>query len=468
MPRTTLDVPRLVIAGSTSGVGKTTVTVGLVAALRRRGLKVAVFKAGPDFLDPTFLQAAAERSCNNLDSWILEPNVLMTLFHRSCAGADIAVVEGMMGLYDGRGPIGDEGSTAHLSRLLKSPVVLVLDAARTSRSAAAMVLGYQRLDRRVNLSGVIANHLAGQRHAAWIGQAVQELAGVPLVGWLPRDAETVLPSRHLGLVRSSELPDRAGLVQRLGDMAERQLEIDRLLGLARSAPRIQFAPASPFGTKAPSVRVAVAMDEAFSFYYPDNLDLLWSHGAELVPFSPLHDSRLPERTDGIYLGGGYPELHAASLAQNATMKRALRAAAARGKLIYAECGGLMYLARGLRDAAGLRHRMVGLLPIDVAMQSRRTALGYASVTAQRDTPVLRKGESGRGHEFHWSRIERQPPDLDQPYLEECGGDVHPEGFSINSVFASYVHLHFASHPNIAGRLVEHWRQNRQNPVIESA
>lgn len=459
------SVPRLVLAGVTSGVGKTVVTAGLIRALMRRGLRVAAFKAGPDFIDPSYLALAADGPCHNLDSWMIPRPALLELFDRAARPADLAIIEGMMGLFDGRGPLGDEGSTAEIARVLRAPVVLVADASRASRSIAALIRGYRSFDRRLRFAGVIANLVASNRHADWVSQAIRELSGAPCLGALPRGAELTLPSRHLGLVQAGDLESAREIIERAGDLVEQNLAVDEIITAAHSAPDLpSLRPPHP-AVAAGNVRIGVARDAAFTFYYQANLDQLAQHGAEIVPFSPLSDPSLPGDIGGLYLGGGYPELHLEALSANQAMAESVRRAAGRGMPIYAECGGLMYLARGLRDAAGVTRPMVGLFDVDVRMEDRRTALGYATVTALRDSCILAGAEMARGHEFRWSRLEVEPPASECAYRVERTDAVHTEGLIKDSVLASYVHLHFASNPNIAPRFVEACRQWRKMAMI---
>lgn len=447
-----LCIPRLVLAAPGTGQGKTTVAAALMRLLRDRGLRVAPFKAGPDYVDPSHHRAAAGRASRNLDGWLLPPDTLRALFRRAVTGdreADVAVVEGMMGLFDGRSATSDEGSTARTAKLLAAPVVLVLDAWTMARSAAAVVRGFHGFDPGLPLAGVVLNRAAGPGHFALCRDAIVGETGVPVLGWLPADAALAVPERDLGLVLAGERPmDLDGLAER----AAATLDVDALLAAARSAPPL---PGGPDPLPAPVVRgravVAVARDAAFDFYYEDNLDLLRDLGAELRFFSPLADARLPEGAGALYLGGGYPELHAARLAANGAMRAAVREFAAGGRPVYAECGGLMYLGEALVDAAGARHLMAGVVPGASVMRPRPT-LGYREVVALRDSPVARAGDAVRGHEFHYSVREAEAGAA--AYRRADGGGTEgvvagPRG----NVLASYLHLHFATEPRMAQRLV---------------
>ena len=448
----------LVIAGTASGVGKTTVATGLIAALVRRGLTVQPFKVGPDYIDPSYHARAAGRPCRNLDSWMLGPDLLRDLFARAAGACDVAVVEGVMGLYDGKSGGGEVGSTAHVAKLIGAPVVLVVDAAKSARSAAAVTLGFRTLDPELHLAGVILNNVASPGHYAAAAEPIEREAGLPVLGQLGRDPSCRLEERYLGLVPTTEggLDDER--LARLATLVADGVDIPRLLALAS---RTRPSPESALGLfpthRLPrDVRIAVARDEAFSFYYQDNLDLLEAWGAEIVSFSPAHDAHLPTGASAVYLGGGFPELFAAELARNATLRADLRQAAEDGMPIYAECGGLLYLAEGLTDQAGRRHEMAGVLPGWSTLEGGHRTLGYREVAARRDSILLEQGERIRGHEFHWSRSE--PPDAARAAYDVLPDEGRLEGYVAGNLLASYVHLHFGSDPRIAPRFVEAARE----------
>ena len=445
----------LVIAAPTSGSGKTTITTGLLRALRRRGLSVQPFKAGPDYIDPSYHAQAAGRPGRNLDTWIVPPGPLRELYARASGRGTINLVEGVMGLFDGRG--GDEeGSTAHLAKLLDLPVVVVVDVGRTSRTAGAIALGCQRFDPALNVVGFVLNRVASENHRRWASEAITTATGLPVLGWLPHRAELALPERHLGLIPTAEGQVGDDFFERLADQIEESFDLDRLLAVARPRPIPPGSSApSLFPMKSQSVvaTIGLALDEAFSFYYEDNLDLLRAWGARLVPFSPLHDSALPEGIDALYIGGGFPELYARDLAANGAMVTAIRAAASRDLPIYAECGGLMYLSEGISDFDGQRFPMIGLVPVWSAMAERRLTLGYRALKARVDTPLLRRGEIARGHEFHWSILEKPLP-ADTAAYDVVTAPVPHEGFTRGNLLASYCHLHFGSNSNLAPNFVQ--------------
>ena len=442
----------IVVAGVASGVGKTTVTLGLMEAFRRRGLTVQGFKIGPDFIDPGFHEIATGRGSYNLDGWMCGRDHVLATVARHAEGADLAIVEGVMGCFDGVEATSDEGSTAQIAKWLTAPVVLVVDAQAQARSAAAVVLGFEQFDPATKVAAVIANKVAGDRHARGIREAVATRCAAPVVGVLPHDAQIALSERHLGLVTAGEGGFTEAKRAQLAAVTERSVDLDALLALAVPAPRTIDVRSSPIPAVR-RVRLGVAHDDAFCFYYRENLALLRAAGAELVYWSPLTDRALPP-VDGLYLGGGYPELHGQALGANAAMRRAVRAFAEEGGAVYAECGGLMYLAEALEDLAGDRFPMVGLLPATVRMRPPRMTLSYTEVTLQADSPLGAAGTLARGHEFHFSTLDPVPRSVERVYrLRRRGGDEGVEGYRIRNALLSYVHLHFGSNPELAAGLV---------------
>ena len=448
------STPRLVVAGTASGVGKTTLTLGLIGAFATRGRSVAPFKVGPDYIDPTFHALAAGRPCRNLDTWIVPHTNLLALFERATRQTDLAVVEGVMGLYDGRTDAGESGSTSELAKLIQAPVLLVLDVGKQARSAAATALGFLRFDGATRLAGFILNRVGSARHAEAVRREIEAATGLPVLGTLARDAAIDLPERHLGLVPTQELGRARDVIGRLAELAAEHLDLTGIAALADGAPPLpapqdSVFPAQPLRSDAPGL--AVARDDAFSFYYEDSLDLLTAFGARLLPFSPLRDELLPIGTRGLYLGGGFPELFAAPLAANRPLLEAVRGAAADGLPIYAECGGLMYLAESLTDFDGREHRLASVLPCSVAMARRRSALGYVRLRTRQGTLLAPAGAELRGHEFHWSQLSTGAEHLNAYDVIEPGR--RPEGFVQGNTLASYVHLHFGADPSLARRLV---------------
>jgi cobyrinic acid a,c-diamide synthase len=464
-----------VIAAPASGSGKTTVAVGLMAAFRRRGLAVAPFKVGPDFIDPGYHRLACGIRSINLDGWICSPEFLRETYFRHGASADIAVIEGVMGLFDGMGGDSEAGSTAQVAKLLGAPVVLVVNAASQARSVAALVKGFVEFDPQVRIAGVLFNNVASDNHARILREAMASgCSQVQVLGCIPRDESMHMPSRHLGLVTAEEKPLSGEFLERLADLIEQHVDVEtirairgQVLTFDRVVHPVKCQDPTP-----PFVRVAVARDEAFCFIYEDNLRLLREAGAEIVEFSPLHDDRLPEEIDGLYLPGGYPEIHADQLTANAAMKEAIRDAVLTDMPVYAECGGFVYLTEGLRGqflASDRRDHpakcqtltpFVGIFPVAARMLPRRKALGYREVEFTEDCVISTAGSVARGHEFHYSEMEDMPSSIQRVYRVRRQGTVLGlEGFRIRNCLASYVHLHFGSCPDIPQRFVQSCREN---------
>jgi len=466
---------RLIIAGTASNVGKTALTVGLIAAFRQRGLTVQPFKAGPDYIDPTYHTLAAGQPSRNLDSWLLPHARLRAMFAHATRGADLALIEGVMGLYDGLDYTGEAGSTAELAKLLHVPIILVLDVWAQARSAAATARGFQMLDPAVPLAGFLCNRVGSASHYAGVKAAIEDATGLPVLGGIPRTEALVIPERHLGLVPTDEREDSAMAVEGFADTVRSTCDLDAIWQIAQTAsvdrgerqPARSPAPALIMEQPAQRPVIAVARDRAFSFYYEDNLDLLRHFGADVRLFSPLRDDALPPGTRALYIGGGFPEIYAGQLAANAAMRSVLHSAITGGMPCYAECGGLMYLTQALVDQAGARHDMVGALPGYAVMQAKRLQIGYTQVRAARDTLLLKSGEEVRGHEFHYSIWEGVPPDLPHAYMLQgrSGETSRPEGFADGNVLASYVHLHFWSNPDLARRFVTHTHNVCEVPLM---
>jgi len=456
---------RVVIAGTASGVGKTTVVVALVRALRARGLRVAVFKCGPDYLDPTYHARAAERTCHNLDGFMMGRDAVRSTFIEATRDADVAVIEGVMGLFDGASPTGEEGSSAEIAKWLEAPVLLVCDASGMARSIAALARGFAAFDPQLKLAGVLCNRVGSRGHLDLLRKAV---AGwPPILGGLPADDALAFPERHLGLRTAERAAIPEASFAAWGERAAEWLDLDAIFELARAAPELALPDderAAASVTAPPRCRIAIAQDEAFHFYYADNLRRLERLGVELVPFSPLRDAQLPV-VDGVLIGGGYPELHVEALGANEGLHAALTAFAAAGGPIYAECGGLMYLAAAIRTLDGRSHRMVGLFPGEAVMSDRLQALGYVEVETQEPTVLGPAGSRFRGHQFRYSGLVGVPASASGAYSvrRRRGGETTREGFRSGNALGSYVHAHWASNPRIAHNLVsacEHFRSER--------
>ena len=446
------NIPRLVVAATGSGAGKTTATVGLISALRSRGLKVAAFKCGPDYLDPTYHRRAAGVNSHNLDGWMMGREAVLATFARASRDFDIAVIEGMMGLFDSATPTGDEGSSAEIAKWLNAPVLLVADASGMARSIAAMAAGYAHFDRAVNVAGIICNRVGSRGHLDILRIASTE---VSVVGGLPENAELAFPERHLGLRSADENAVPQRLFDAWGKLASEWLDLDAIIAIARSAPELEIDSIRSLRANGhPSCRIGLAWDDAFHFYYEDNLRRLEEFGAEIVRFSPSRDERLPE-VDGLYFGGGYPEVLARELSDNHRMIYAVRDFAESTRPIYAECGGLMYLTEAIRTLDGATWPMAGLIPGVAVMSPRLQALGYVEVETRAPSILGPLGTRFRGHQFRYSILDNDGAEA-LPHLYTVRpkwGAEFEEGYTREDLVASYVHAHWASNPSIAEAFV---------------
>ena len=438
---------RLVIAGTSSGAGKTSIACGLIGALRARGHVVQGMKVGPDYIDPSYHAMASGRPGRNLDAFLAGPDLIAPLLLHGAAGADITVIEGVMGLFDGASGRGELASTAHVAKLTASPVVLVVDATAMARSAAAVVLGFRSFDPDVQIAGVILNRVGSEHHEALLRDAIEPL-GVPVVGAVRRSARFETPERHLGLIPAPEreAEARRALDALAGAVAE-QVELDTLARLARTAPPLPAEPwAPPKDEPGAPVRVAVAAGPAFSFHYRENVESLEALGAELVPFDPGADAALPEGVDALLLAGGFPEVHAEQLTGNAPLRRTVADAVRAGLPTVAECGGLLYLCEELDG-----HPMCGVVP-GRARMAGRLSLGYREAVAAASSPIAAAGDALRGHEFHYSTVDPScGPDA--AWTLRARGRERREGFATPTLSASYLHLHWAAFPDVPRRLV---------------
>jgi cobyrinic acid a,c-diamide synthase len=444
-------VKGLLVAGTASGVGKTTVALAIMAGLRRRGKSVQPLKCGPDFLDTGHHTRVCGRVARNLDTWMFTAEANQSVLRDAAEDADVVVVEGMMGLFDGKSGDAETGSSAEIAKLLKLPVVLVVDAAKSARSIAAVVLGFELFDPQLPLAGVILNRAGGERHFRMIEMAIKASCKTRILGWLPSEPKIAIPERHLGLYRATE--STAIEVNILTELAETHFDLDALFMLEC---RLRLADGGhvPRAAAGEKVRVGVAYDQAFSFYYEDNFDLLRKSGAEIVRFSPVNDTCLPHDLDALYLGGGYPELYAEQLSRNGQMLDKVRAFAASGRPVYAECGGMLYLSRSLTVAGGTIYPMAGVLPLSMEMTGGLIQFGYVTVEFTEDCLLGRKGAIVRGHSFHYSRVATEP-EIETSYRVQysMSGKEELEGFHQGSVLASYIHLHFRANPAVAEHFV---------------
>ena len=447
------DYPRILIAGTHSGSGKTTIATAVMAMLSGSGLKVQPYKVGPDYIDPGFHQVATGRTSRNLDTFFLGASGVREVFQRSAADADISVIEGVMGLYDGIGS-GGEGSSARVAELLQCPILLVVDARSMAASAAAVVWGFAHLPGGVPLAGVILNRVASPRHLEVLKTAIEGQTGVPVVGGIPRDLDLQMPERHLGLVPSEETGTVKQLVHTLAHRVTPHLAMESIVGLAKNVRHTtvqsKIFAVEPGGR----VRLGIVRDRAFNFYYRDGLDLLEALGAQLVYCSALDDQTLPPELDGLYIGGGFPEMFLEQLGGNRSFLADLRFHVARGLPIFAECGGLMYLCSNIIDFAGREWAGAGILPVRCRMEKKRVALGYVTATALRNNVLIPEGAELRGHEFHYSRIEGTGLTPAYNLCKPGSNDGHRDGHVAGNLLATYLHIHFAGSPGAARGLLK--------------
>jgi cobyrinic acid a,c-diamide synthase len=457
LPEMDHDVDGLLISSPQGHSGKTLVSIGLCDIFRRRGLKVQPFKKGPDYIDPSWLGAAAGRPCRNLDLFLIPETKLVQSYQRIMEGADLAVVEGAMGLFDGfESP--ESGTTAEIARLFHLPVVLVVNTTRMTGSIAAMVKGYQHFQPDVRVAGVILNRVSGVRHEQKLRTAVEKYCEIPVVGSIPRDLDFKMEERHLGLVPSKELKEVDSVIGRIGRKLESCLDPDGLLTIAKRSERplssksYQETRAEKTEEKSRSnVRIGVMVDQVFHFYYPENLEALEAEGAELVHIDSLKD-RLPE-IDGLYIGGGFPELYLEALEGNPALRREIREGVEEGLPVYAECGGLMYLCEAM-EGNDRSYEMAGVLPGRVKMLERPQGHGYVIAEVTGENPLFPLGSILRGHEFHHSRF-FPSEDLEYAYRIRRGHGIHgaSDGIVYKNLFASYVHLHALGTPEWAPAFV---------------
>ena len=456
----------IVIAGDRSGVGKTTVTLALLSFLSQQQGKVQAFKVGPDYIDPMFHTAITNRPCRNLDPVLTSEKYVQDCFARHSQGVDWVVVEGVMGLFDGirnvetfhgRSLLQDYGSTVHIARLLNLPVVLVLDCSRLSSSIAAIAYGYVNLDPRVKIAGVVLNRVASDRHLELLEHALTTIQ-LPILGVFRRDEDVTIPDRHLGLIPTAELPQLKKICDRLAQIGKTCFHWELLLPLLKNNPTphsVYRRNISRLDSPPPTLRIAIAKDKAFNFYYQDNLDLLEELGAELVFWSPLQDETLPPKIAGLYFGGGFPELFASQLAANQIVLQQLKQLIIAGIPTYAECGGLMYLCWQLTDLDRHTHSLVGAIPAQTMMQKKLT-LGYRQATALQDSPLITVGQTIRGHEFHHSQLISSS--TKKPLWQLQGFHRHSnaftEGWQITQIHASYLHVHFGEYRFLAQNFIQ--------------
>lgn len=457
----------MVVAGLSGDSGKTVVSLSLAAELRRRGLRLSVFKKGPDYIDAAWLTAIAGTACRNLDTWMVDPAEVRRRFVFHSRLSEVAVVEGNRGLFDGRDVEGSH-STAELAKLIAAPVILVVNAAKTTRTAAALVKGCLDFDPGVVIAGVVVNRVAGERHRAIVTAAIEKYCRIPVLGAIPRlgGGSGVIPGRHLGLVPPAEHGAGGRLTDGLAEIAGKHLDVDAILAAARSSGPLAAPEAASASARPGEVRVGYFRDSVFTFYYPENLEALEASGAEMVPVSSLDDAALPE-VDALYIGGGFPETHAAGLARNSSMMKSVRTAAEAGMPIYAECGGLIYLAKSL-TWHGETHPMAGVFPVDLMIHVMPVGHGYVTVVVDRPNPFFEVGTRIIGHEFHYSGPATEPPAEASCMRVDVGTGLgrNRDGLLHRNVLACYTHIHADGVKSWASRLVSSAKAYAENKVQE--
>lgn len=443
---------KFVLAATHSGAGKTTISMGIMKALVRRGYNVQPFKVGPDYIDPAFHSYVTGNKCRNLDSWMLEEENVKYLFNKNSFDKDISVIEGVMGLFDGHSSNNGIGSTAHVSKIIDSSVVLIIDASGMAMSAGALVQGYMNFDSDVNIKYVIVNKVNSLNHYEIIKDAIEKFNDVKCIGYMKKNQDISLKSRHLGLIPSVEVKDLDEKLNLIADKIEETIDIDLLIdSLDEWKIRVEENINSD-----KKIRLAVAYDKAFNFYYHDNLDFLKERGAEIVYFSPLEDKQLPDNIDGIYIGGGFPEMFPLELQNNIEMKNEIKNASDKGMPIYAECGGLMYLSRTIRDLEDNSYDMVGVFQNDVKMTSRLKRFGYIEAEILRDCIIGKRGQHFKAHEFHRSEINSDYNNYVYEIKKIRNGDVIKQwecGYMKNNTLAQYAHVHFYCAPCIGEKFI---------------
>lgn len=448
----TWNTPRIVIGAPHGHSGKTTISIGLIGALRRAGHTIQPFKKGPDYIDPSWLSYAAGRPCRNLDCYWLDEAQIRGSLARGSTGADMVVIEGAMGLFDGVDLAGT-GSTAQIARITASPVILVVDVTRMTRSIAPLILGCINFEKDIAIAGVILNKVARSRHEDMLRAAVETYCGIPVLGAIPKNAYSVFPERHLGLVPVAEHGAVLEAIEGNIAIAERYLDLKGIAAVAGTSLPLAVDAAGPDCRKEPKVRIGVIKDRSFTFYYPENTEALAAAGAELIYIDSLRDEALPQ-VHGLYIGGGFPEVFGEAITANSGLRRAIRAAAEDGLPIYAECGGLMYLARAVHWR-GREFAMCGVLPFDVTVEDRPQGHGYTLMQALKDNPFFPEGSCVKGHEFHHSRVVITGKDLKFTYqvVRGQGIDGSHDGAVYRNVFATYNHIHALANPDWAPRFV---------------
>ncbi len=455
-----MSIPKIMIAGTHSGVGKTLVSLAVMAGFKKNGRRVGAYKVGPDYIDSGYHHWVTGRPSHNLDEWMMGRDAVRWLFAKTSHHCDIAVIEGVMGLFDGVSSTEDAGSSAGIAKLLNIPVILVVDASRMARSVAAIIKGYQTLDKDLHIGGVILNRVSSAHHLEILTEAVEFYNKIPVVGALLSDQRFFVPQRHLGLKTISENPEFQKVIERLGEL--KNIQLDKIYDIARSysneEPNHNDTAHMNLEQKVDKkIRIAYALDRAFQFYYQANLDFLESCAVELVPFSPLEDDKLPGNIGGLYLGGGFPEIYAEIIEQNQAMRQAVKHAIEDGLPTYAECGGLIYLAEAVTTLDGKKYQMAGVIPGEIEMTGKLVHFGYCENELLSDCFLGQRGEMFRGHEFHYSRWKSEGIGSAHRVEKKRRKDIRNEGYVHYNLLASYVHCHFLSYPKRALAFVQQAR-----------
>ncbi|WZL71784.1 cobyrinate a,c-diamide synthase [Clostridiaceae bacterium 35-E11] len=455
-----MRIPRFILAGTQSGVGKTTLSTGIMAALKKRGFDVQPFKVGPDYIDPAFHSFVTQRKSRNLDSWMLEQDNIMKLFVKNVIDKDIAVIEGVMGLYDGSGSDKDVGSTAHIAKIIKAPVILIINGKGIAASAAAQVLGYKLYDPQVEIKGIIINNVSGDAHYHLLKERIEEDTGIQCIGYLKPNDDIQLKSRHLGLIPSAEVKGLEEKIDKIRMMIEETIDLDALLAIANQSVPIHYQISNekrPVGF----INIGIAFDKAFNFYYEDNLDLLRELGANLVFFSPINDSKLPTDLHGLYFGGGFPEVFAVELENNQAIRKEIKKMIQQGIPTYAECGGLMYLTKGITTLEEQKYEMVGIFDTEAKMTRRLQRFGYVDVNIENPCVLSNDYINTKAHEFHRSMIEEKGHNAYAYRVEKIrNGKIIKSwkcGLKEYNALGAYAHIHFYSNKAIPLNFIENCR-----------
>lgn len=464
-----MKIPRIVLAGTQSGVGKTTISMGIMAALKKRGLDIQPFKVGPDYIDPAFHSFITQNSARNLDSWMLDEKTVLELFVAASKEKDMAVVEGVMGLYDGSEGDKHRGSTADVAKIIDAPVVLIVNGKGMAASAAAQVLGYKLFDTSLNIKAVIINNISGDVHYHLLKRIIERETQIPCIGYMPFNSEIQLKSRHLGLIPAKEVDDLKAKIEELAHMVERTIDLEALIEIANQSSELEYK-AFEIKRVVQDINIGVAWDKAFSFYYEDNLELLRKLGANLIFFSPINDTKLPDNIHGIYLGGGFPEVFAKELESNIFMREDMKRRLEGNIPAYAECGGFMYLTKAINTIEGQRYEMVGIFDTEARMTHRLQRFGYIYVNIHEECSISKNNTEVRAHEFHRSVIDEHHH---MHYVYTVNKKRDHEiiktwscGLKKYHTLGSYAHIHFYSNKKLAEDFLLNCRAYRREKVDE--